>query len=51
MNNSRLEARLLAYSIDVATLAAGRPRRKRSNADVWLVCAVLLAITGVVVAL
>ena len=48
---NRLAANLLRYSIEHATESAGAPRRKRSNADVWLVCAVLLAIAGVVVAL
>lgn len=30
---------------------AGRTRRKRSNADVWLACAVLLSIAAVVAVL
>lgn len=31
MNNVRLELRLLAHSIDAATLSAGGPRRRKSR--------------------
>lgn len=43
--NVRLETRLLAHSIDAATLSAGKPRKgKRGNGDIWLWCAVLLVL-------
>ena len=48
--NARLAARLMRYSIEHATESAGG-RRKRSNGDVWLVCAVLVALSACVVAL
>lgn len=41
-----LEVRLLAHSIDAATLSAGRRRKKRSNADVYIACVVLLILAG-----
>lgn len=44
--NPSLEVRLLAHSIDAATLSAGRKRRKRSNADVYVAIAVLLILAG-----
>lgn len=49
--NARLSARLMRYTIENATESAGAPRRKRSNADVWLICAVLVSVAAVVVAL
>ena len=41
--NARLEIRLLAHSIDAATLSAGKPRRKRkANTGAWIaLCAVV----------
>ena len=49
MRNQRLELRLLAHSIDAATLSAGRTRRRKSNADVYLIGLALLGIAVAVV--
>lgn len=48
--NARLSARLIRYSIENATESAGS-RRKRSSGDVWLLCAVLVAVAAVVAVL